>query len=666
MRQTQKTMALWAVLLVVFIVLWQMYATQRTTTISHEKFRYPEYQQALKDEKVASITIRASSSDASSSEIIGEVKPEFEKEFGGRHFLIIGPPAQIAHQEAIDNKVKLNYERAESSGLLQTLLINWLPLILIVAMFMFIMRQIQSGGGKAMSFGKSRARLLTENKNKVMFPDVAGVDEAKDDLLEIVHFLKDPKKFTKLGGRIPKGVLLVGPPGTGKTLLARAVAGEAGVPFFTISGSDFVEMFVGVGASRVRDLFEQGKRNAPCLIFIDEIDAVGRHRGAGMGGGHDEREQTLNQLLVEMDGFESNDGVILIAATNRPDVLDPALLRPGRFDRRVVVNKPDLVGRQKILQVHVKKTPLASDVDIERIARGTPGFAGADLENLVNEAALNAARTGKSKLAQVDFEYAKDRVMMGSERRSMVISEEDKRITAFHEAGHTLVGKMLPGTDPIHKVTIIPRGMALGITQTLPEKDALNLSKKKAENMIAFLFGGRAAEEIVFNDFTTGAGNDIERATDIARRMVCEWGMSEKLGPLAYEKREGPVFLGMGTGSTKEYSEAKAEEIDSEVYRLVSTGYALAKQILSDNMDALNRLAQGLLDYETIDGAEVELLVKGGSLEDLRRERATRQREMENEQAQGRAEEIRTAAESEQQRKAASGSDPVGNPAPAT
>ncbi|HVK62570.1 MAG TPA: ATP-dependent zinc metalloprotease FtsH, partial [Bdellovibrionales bacterium] len=487
-------------------------------------------------------------------------------------------------------------------------------------------------------------------------------EEAKEDLQEIVQFLKDPKKFTKLGGRIPKGVLLVGSPGTGKTLLARAVAGEAGVPFFTISGSDFVEMFVGVGASRVRDLFEQGKRNAPCLIFIDEIDAVGRHRGAGMGGGHDEREQTLNQLLVEMDGFESNDGVILIAATNRPDVLDPALLRPGRFDRRVIVNKPDLNGRLKILQVHAKKTPLATNVDMEKVARGTPGFAGADLENLVNEAALNAARTNKTKLTQEDFEHAKDKVMMGSERRSMVISEEDKRITAYHEAGHTLVGKMLPGTDPIHKVTIIPRGMALGITQTLPEKEALNLSKIKAENMIAFLFGGRAAEELVFKDFTTGAGNDIERATDIARRMVCEWGMSEKLGPLAWEKREGPVFLGMQQGSANNYSEAKAEEIDAEVFRIVTEGYAIAKKILADNMGALERLTSALLEHETIDGNEVEMLVRGGSLEDLRRDRSTRERDMAKEQAQGRVAEEEAAKKASEE----GGGEPMGNPAPAT
>jgi cell division protease FtsH len=661
MRQTQKTMALWAILFVVFIVLFQMYATHKTTAIDPKKFQYSNFLTALSEKKIASVTVRTSSAEGS-SEVIGDVKPEFEKELGGKQFLVRGPPASRVASDVHDRGIEADYENADSNGLLQTLLINWLPLILIVAMFMFIMRQIQVGGGKAMSFGKSRARLLTENKHKVTFQDVAGVEEAKDDLQEIVYFLKDPKKFTKLGGRIPKGVLLVGPPGTGKTLLARAIAGEAGVPFFTISGSDFVEMFVGVGASRVRDLFEQGKRNAPCIIFIDEIDAVGRHRGAGMGGGHDEREQTLNQLLVEMDGFESNDGVILIAATNRPDVLDPALLRPGRFDRRIVVNKPDLNGRKKILEVHVKKTPLSTNVDLEKIARGTPGFAGADLENLVNEAALAAARTGKTKLTQEDFEHAKDKVLMGSERRSMVISDEDKRITAYHEAGHTLVGKMLPGTDPIHKVTIIPRGMALGITQTLPEKEALNLSKNKAENMIAFLFGGRAAEELVFKDFTTGAGNDIERATDIARRMTCEWGMSEKLGPLAYEKREGPVFLGMSQGSSNQYSEAKAEEIDREVYRLVTEGYEVARKILTDNIDILHRLATALLDRETIDGPEVEIIVRGGNVDDIKRERAIKEKDMAREQAQG-----RTTAEDDLRKASSSGgSDPVGTPAAAT
>lgn len=662
MRQTQKTLALWAILLVVLVVLFQLYAHQKTTTINPNSFQYPELKKALENNKIQSVTIRSTGESGPTVDIVGEVKPEFEKELGGRNFVVVGPVEEV-HRVAEQHGLTPIYERAESNGILQTLLINWLPLILIVAMFMFIMRQIQVGGGKAMSFGKSRARLLTENKNKVMFADVAGVEEAKEDLNEIVQFLKDPKKFTRLGGRIPKGVLLVGPPGTGKTLLARAVAGEAGVPFFSISGSDFVEMFVGVGASRVRDLFEQGKRNAPCLIFIDEIDAVGRHRGAGMGGGHDEREQTLNQLLVEMDGFESNDGVILIAATNRPDVLDPALLRPGRFDRRVVVNKPDLGGRLKILGVHTKRTPLASNVDLEKVARGTPGFAGADLENLVNEAALNAARTGKSKLTQEDFEFAKDKVMMGSERRSMVISEEDKRITAYHEAGHTLVSKHLPGTDPIHKVTIIPRGMALGITQTLPEKEALNLSKTKAENMIAFLFGGRAAEELIFKDYTTGAGNDIERATDIARRMVCEWGMSEKLGPLAWEKREGPVFLGMQSGSSRDYSEAKAEEIDAEVFNLVTSGYEVARKILRDHVDVLHKLAQALLDHETIDGNEVDMICRGGSLEDLRRDRAARLRDMAQEQAQGRA-----AAEEEakEESKRSGGSEPIGNPGPVT
>ncbi len=659
MRQTQKTLALWAIVLVAFIIIFQMYSTHKTTTIDPQNFQYSNLITAMDEKKITSVTVRTGAEGV--TEVVGEVKPEFQKDLGGKNFVVDGPPADAVKKDAEERGLKPNYSRADNNGLLQTLLVNWLPLILIVAMFMFIMRQIQAGGGKAMNFGKSRARLLTENKTKVTFNEVAGVEEAKQDLVEIVQFLKDPKRFTKLGGRIPKGVLLVGPPGTGKTLLARAVAGEAGVPFFTISGSDFVEMFVGVGASRVRDLFEQGKRNAPCLIFIDEIDAVGRHRGAGMGGGHDEREQTLNQLLVEMDGFESNEGVILIAATNRPDVLDPALLRPGRFDRRVVVNKPDLNGRRKILEVHVKKTPLSTDVDIERIARGTPGFAGADLENLVNEAALNAARTGKSKLNQEDFEHAKDKVLMGAERRSMVMSDDEKKNTAYHEAGHTLVAKRLKGTDPIHKVTIIPRGMALGVTQTLPEKDQLSLSKSQAESMISFLFGGRAAEELIFTDYTTGAGNDIERATEIARRMVCEWGMSEKLGPLAYEKREGPVFLGMNSGSSPTYSEAKAEQIDGEVYRIVSTGYEQAKTILRDNKDVLIRLADALLEFETIDGAEVEMISSGGSLEDVRRTRAAKEKTNAVEQAQGLADEEAKAAE--EQRKADAGSnDQVGNP----
>ncbi len=613
MRNSQKTLALWFFLFLMGIFLWHTYENRHPTMI--QEFNYSKFIEALKGSEVASVTFKQDT-----SEIYGEMKPEFESKYNGKFFNIIGNTTDEGYKEVKAMGIVPNYERGENANLLQSFLVNWLPLILIVLMFLFIMRQVQVGGGKAMSFGKSRARLLTEHKNKVTFKDVAGVDEAKEELSEIVHFLKDPKKYTRLGGRIPKGVLLVGPPGTGKTLLARAIAGEAGVPFFTISGSDFVEMFVGVGASRVRDLFEQGKRQAPCLIFIDEIDAVGRHRGAGMGGGHDEREQTLNQLLVEMDGFESNEGVILIAATNRPDVLDPALLRPGRFDRRVVVNKPDLNGRLFVLQVHTRKTPLGPDVELVKIARGTPGFSGADLENLVNEAALIAARTDKKFLSMADFEMAKDKVLMGSERRSMVISDEDKRITAYHEAGHTLVGKKLVGLDPIHKVTIIPRGMALGITQTLPEKEALSLTKSKAENMIAFLFGGRAAEELIYKDFTTGAGNDIERATEIARRMVCEWGMSEKLGPLSYEKREGPVFLGMQYGHTsREYSDSKAQEIDAEVYRIINEGYQKAKNILLDGSDILDRLAQALLEFETIDSHEVELIVNGGKVEEIQK-----------------------------------------------
>jgi len=614
----QKVTAFWFAMVIIAIFSFHVYNTRAQTLI--QDFNYSKFSQAVKDKEVASVTIHQDS-----NEISGEMKPEFEKKYNGKRFQIVGNTGDEGYKFLDSNGITPNYEKGEGSGMLVNLLFNSLPFLLGIVFLFFIMRQIQAGGGKAMSFGKSRARLLTEQKNPITFKEVAGVDEAKDELQEIVQFLKDPKKFTKLGGRIPKGVLLVGSPGTGKTLLARAVAGEAGRPFFTISGSDFVEMFVGVGASRVRDLFEQGKKHAPCLIFIDEIDAVGRHRGAGMGGGHDEREQTLNQLLVEMDGFESSEGVILIAATNRPDVLDPALMRPGRFDRRVVVNKPDVLGRRQILEVHTRKTPLGPDVDLERIARGTPGFSGADLENLVNEAALVAARTDKKYLDMDDFERAKDKVLMGSERRSMVISEEDKRVTAYHEAGHTLVGKKLVGLDPIHKVTIIPRGMALGVTQTLPEKDTHSLSKNKAQNMISFLFGGRAAEEVAFSDITTGAGNDIERATEIARRMVCEWGMSEKLGPLAYEKREHPPFLGMHAGEmNKHYSEAKAEEIDREVFLIIDQGYKTAVRILTDHRDALERLALALLEYETIDSAEVEMLVNGAAVSEIRKLRSNK------------------------------------------
>ncbi len=472
------------------------------------------------------------------------------------------------------------------------------------------MRQMQMGGGKAMSFGKSRAKLLTEAQGKITFEDVAGIEEAKEELEEIIAFLKDPKKFTKLGGKIPKGVLLVGPPGTGKTLLARAVAGEAGVPFFSISGSDFVEMFVGVGASRVRDLFMQGKKNAPCIIFIDEIDAVGRHRGAGLGGGHDEREQTLNQLLVEMDGFESNEGVILIAATNRPDVLDPALLRPGRFDRQVVVPRPDVKGREMILKVHAKKVPLSEGVNLETIARGTPGFSGADLANVVNEAALLAARQDKTAVEPIDFDNAKDKVLMGVERRSMVISDVEKKSTAYHEAGHTLVAKMIPGTDPVHKVSIIPRGRALGVTMQLPIEDKHSYSRESLLARIAVLMGGRAAEDIIFNTFTTGAGNDIEQATEMARKMVCEWGMSDLMGPLSFGKKDESIFLGREMATHKNYSEQTAERIDDEIKRIVDESYQRARTILNENLQKLHNLSECLIEKENLTGAEVDVIIE--------------------------------------------------------
>jgi len=509
-----------------------------------------------------------------------------------------------------DKNVKIAAKAEDDSPWYMVLLLNWFPMLLLIGVWIFFMRQMQAGGGKAMSFGKSRAKLLTENQHRVTFSDVAGVDEAKDDLQEIIEFLKDPKKFTKLGGRIPKGCLLVGAPGTGKTLLARAIAGEAGVPFFTISGSDFVEMFVGVGASRVRDLFIQGKKKAPCIIFIDEIDAVGRHRGAGFGGGNDEREQTLNQLLVEMDGFESNEGVILIAATNRPDVLDPALLRPGRFDRHVVVPRPDIRGREGILQVHSRKVPLATDVDVKVLARSTPGFTGADLENLVNEAALLAARNDQDKVNMVDLELAKDKVMMGAERRSMLISDEEKRNTAYHEAGHALVAKLLPGADPIHKVTIIPRGMALGLTQQLPEEEKYTYPREYLLNNLVILFGGRVAEELVLEQVTTGAGNDIEKATDLVRRMVCEWGMSEKLGPMTFGKKEGEIFLGRDFTQKADYSKNTAVEIDAEIRRIIQESYHRAKDLLTTNLRLLHKVAETLLEKEVLDGSELDAIVR--------------------------------------------------------
>ena len=502
-----------------------------------------------------------------------------------------------------------------SSSYIWPMLITWAPLLFIIAIWIFMLRQMQSGGNKALSFGKSRAKLLNNQQKRVTFKDVAGVEEAKEELQEIIEFLKEPQKFQKLGGRIPKGVLMMGPPGTGKTLLARAIAGEANVPFFSISGSDFVEMFVGVGASRVRDLFEQGKKNAPCIIFIDEIDAVGRHRGAGLGGGHDEREQTLNQLLVEMDGFESNDGVILIASTNRPDVLDPALLRPGRFDRRVVVSRPDVRGREGILKVHTRKIPLGEDVDISVIARGTPGFTGADLANLVNEAALNAARYNKKLVAMGDFELAKDKVLMGAERKSMVISNEEKRVTAYHEAGHTLVGLKVPNADPVHKVTIIPRGMALGVTQQLPEGDRHNYSQEYLLGQISILMGGRIAEETFLGSITTGASNDIERATELARAMVCEYGMSE-LGPLTFGKKEEQIFLGREIAQHRDFSEETAIRIDSEVRKIVTEQYERATKIINENRDTMVRLAEALLEHESLDGVQIRRIVAGLPLDD--------------------------------------------------
>ncbi|HYO91549.1 MAG TPA: ATP-dependent zinc metalloprotease FtsH, partial [Pyrinomonadaceae bacterium] len=524
---------------------------------------------------------------------------------------------ELAVKPGADGKAHVEKVEEESGGnsMIWAALLSWAPILFIVGIWIFMLRQMQSGGNKALSFGKSRAKLLNNQQKRVTFKDVAGVEEAKEELQEIIEFLKEPQKFQKLGGRIPKGVLMMGPPGTGKTLLARAIAGEANVPFFSISGSDFVEMFVGVGASRVRDLFEQGKKNAPCIIFIDEIDAVGRHRGAGLGGGHDEREQTLNQLLVEMDGFESNDGVILIASTNRPDVLDPALLRPGRFDRRVVVSRPDVRGREGILKVHTRKIPLGEDVDISIIARGTPGFTGADLANLVNEAALNAARYNKKMVAMPDFELAKDKVLMGAERKSMVISNEEKRITAYHEAGHTLVGLKVPNADPVHKVTIIPRGMALGVTQQLPEGDRHNYSKEYLVGQIAILMGGRIAEELFLGNITTGASNDIERATELARAMVCEYGMSE-LGPLTFGKKEEQIFLGREIAQHRDFSEDTAIKIDQEVKKIISEQYARAKQIIEENRETMIKLSETLLERESLDGVQIRRIVAGLPLDD--------------------------------------------------
>jgi cell division protease FtsH len=593
LSQSSKHIALWLVLALVFVVIFSVFNNQYRR---EPEIIFSEFMGGVERGDVREVVIQG-------HHIQGKYK-------NGEQFRTFEPDDPELVKSLRDKDVKIAAKPDDESPWYLVLLFNWLPMLLLIGVWIFFMRQMQVGGGKAMSFGKSRAKLLTENQHRVTFSDVAGVDEAKDDLQEIIAFLKDPKKFTKLGGRIPKGCLLVGAPGTGKTLLARAIAGEAGVPFFSISGSDFVEMFVGVGASRVRDLFLQGKKKAPCIIFIDEIDAVGRHRGAGLGGGHDEREQTLNQLLVEMDGFESNEGVILIAATNRPDVLDPALLRPGRFDRHVVVPRPDIRGREGILQVHTRKVPLSTDVDVSVLARSTPGFTGADLENLVNEAALLAARNDKEKVDMLDLELAKDKVMMGAERRSMIISDEEKRNTAYHEAGHALVAKLLPGADPIHKVTIIPRGMALGLTQQLPMDEKHTYPREYLLNNLVILFGGRVAEELVLEHTTTGAGNDIEKATDLARRMVCEWGMSEKLGPMTFGKKEEEIFLGRDFTQKVDYSESTAIEIDAEVRRIIQESYHRAKDLLKTNLRLLHKVAEKLLEKEVLDGSEIDAIVR--------------------------------------------------------
>src|SRR3990172_1121447 len=582
-----------------------LFNTFKSQKVEYEDVPFSEFVTAVDSGLVKEVTIKGQEITGKYAENSGKAKKAF-------HTYAPNDPYLVKNLRA--KNILITAKPIDDNPWYMTLLVSWLPMLLLIGVWIFFMRQMQAGGGKAMSFGKSRAKLLTESTQKHTFADVAGIDEAEEELQEIIAFLKDPKKFTKLGGRIPKGVLLVGSPGTGKTLLARAIAGEAGVPFFSISGSDFVEMFVGVGASRVRDLFVQGKKNAPCIIFIDEIDAVGRHRGAGLGGGHDEREQTLNQLLVEMDGFESSEGVIIVAATNRPDVLDPALLRPGRFDRTVIVPIPDVKGRLEILKVHTAKSPLDANVSLERVARGTPGFSGADLANLVNEAALLAARKGQDKVGRAELDEAKDKILMGKERKSMIISEDEKKNTAYHEAGHTLVARLIPGTDPIHKVSIIPRGMALGLTQQLPIDERHTYSKDYIMNNIAVLMGGRVAEELVLNHITTGAGNDIEKATEIARKMVCEWGMSEKIGPLTFGKKEEHIFLGKEMAQARDFSEQTAIEIDSEIKRIVNDNYQRAKNLLSDKIDILHKLAKALLEKEVLDADGINAIIFGDNV----------------------------------------------------
>ena len=595
MNSSIRNAVLWVIMFGLAVLVWAVFKGSQTKGSTPT---FSELYQYVQDGKVESIVI-----NAATGEVQGQLKTK--EEFRST----IPPNYNDFTTLLIDKGVRMKIKESDSGGWV-SILVQAFPIVLLAGFWIFMMRQMQGSGNKALSFGKSRARLHSSQQKKVTFKDVAGVEEAKEELQEIIEFLREPQKFQKLGGRIPKGVLLIGSPGTGKTLLARAIAGEANVPFFSISGSDFVEMFVGVGASRVRDLFEQGKKNAPCIIFIDEIDAVGRHRGAGLGGGHDEREQTLNQLLVEMDGFESNEGVILVAATNRPDVLDPALLRPGRFDRRVVVGRPDVKGREAILRVHTKKTPLADDVDLSVLARGTPGFAGADLANLVNEAALVAARQNRKVVTQFDFELAKDKVMMGVERKSLIISEEEKKNTAYHEAGHALVAALTEFADPVHKVTIIPRGMALGVTMQLPMDDKHSYHKEYLQAQLSILMGGRIAEELFMHHITTGAGNDIERATDMARKMVCEWGMSD-LGPLSFGKREEQIFLGREIAQHRDHSEATAIRIDEQVKKLVEIAYNRAKGIIQEKSDALERIALALLEREVLDGSEVRQLIEG-------------------------------------------------------
>ncbi|MBW1742732.1 MAG: ATP-dependent zinc metalloprotease FtsH [Deltaproteobacteria bacterium] len=594
MNPFYKNLALWLVISLMMILLFNLFNQSR---IQDSEISYTEFMARVEKGNVAGVVIQG-------KEISGT-------QVDGARFKTFAPDDADLINILRNRGVTIKAKPPTESPWYMNILVSWFPMILLIGVWIFFMRQMQSGGGKALSFGKSKARLLSEHSAKVTFEDVAGIDEAKEELGEIIDFLRDPKKFTRLGGRIPKGVLLMGAPGTGKTLLARAIAGEAAVPFFSISGSDFVEMFVGVGASRVRDLFVQGKKNAPCIIFIDEIDAVGRHRGAGLGGGHDEREQTLNQLLVEMDGFESNEGVILISATNRPDILDPALMRPGRFDRQVVVPVPDILGREGILKVHSRKTPLANDVDLSILARGTPGFSGADLENMVNEAALLAARFDKERLEMIDFEEAKDKVLMGSARKSMIISDREKRNTAYHEAGHTLVARTLPDTDPIHKVTIIPRGRALGLTQQLPIDEKHTYPKRYLVDTLAVLMGGRAAEELVLDEMTSGASNDIERATETARKMVCQWGMSEKLGPLAFGQKQEQIFLGREFAQHKDYSEETAVLIDKEIRNIVTEAYETAKNILAEHLNSLHALAEALLERETLVEKEIDAIIAG-------------------------------------------------------